>query len=863
MRCRSAGGGVGRPRQAGVHHPHAHQHPRRQLLPTPRIQTTLRDAVTSDLDAIAVTIWLLTLTGDNPGTNLGEATVAHPGRSGAATRHANSSLMRSDPAQRLWWVSSLVGVVAVAAYFLIIPVGWPRDIAYDVFSIASVCVVVLATRWHKPTRAAPWYWFAAGLTCSVLGDLIYSYYMYVLDAEPFPSPADAGYLASYVFLSIGLVQLARRRSGGWDLTGLVDAGIVSIGLTLLSWAFLMRPIAMDGSTELLPRLIGLSYPAADVLLLILIVRLLVANGIRNTSYRLLVTAVVLQLASDVVYAVQTSTSGYAGGWVDAGWLISFVAWAAAALHPTMRRMGETSHTGGLTLRGRRLALLAAASLLAPGLLLWQGMRHGSVVDWLAIALAGIAVVALVLLRVSGLVAQLHRQSARMSDLAMRDDLTGLSNRRDLIRRLQQELDGAPGPQVHLVVIGLDGFRDVNDRYGQVAGDQLLVAIAGRLAAHVRPVDVVARLGGDEFTIMAPETASHHIDQLVGRINAELRQPIVVDDYHLLVEASVGIADGAGTTDALEVLRRADVALNAAKRGGTHGSVRFDRHLDEITSEAARLGADLRQAMDTGQLDLHYQPIVRLEDGAITAVETLLRWHHPTRGAVSPAQFIPIAERNGLIIDLGTWILREACTQMQQWREHLGHQAPTRISVNVSARQLHQPGFAATVATALSDTGLPADALVIEVTETAAFEGRHALLELARIQQLGVKVALDDFGTGHSSLSLLQTCPADIVKVDKSFVDEISSLESHPVIVAALVRLCAELQLTAVAEGVETIDQAQHLYRLGYRHAQGFLFARPMTATQLSNHIAGSTPSSENPHLAATAADPVTLDAVLT
>jgi EAL domain-containing protein (putative c-di-GMP-specific phosphodiesterase class I) len=286
-----------------------------------------------------------------------------------------------------------------------------------------------------------------------------------------------------------------------------------------------------------------------------------------------------------------------------------------------------------------------------------------------------------------------------------------------------------------------------------------------------------------------------------------------------------VVDSAGVTDPAEIMRRADVAMYAAKeRRGR--ALRYRPDLDERAAEDARLGAQLRIALDTGQLRLVYQPIVELPEGRIVAVETLVRWDHPELGEVGPATFIPFTERSGLIVELGAWVLRTACAQAQRWRTTLGEHAPKRISVNVSPRQLTEPGFADMVIATLGETGLPAPCLAVEVTETAVFTGGKAIDALHELHRHGVRIALDDFGTGYSSLGLLQTVPVDILKVDKSFVDGIAVAGRESVIARALIGVSAGLGLTAVAEGVETAEQADELYRMGYRYAQGFYFGRP-------------------------------------
>jgi len=314
--------------------------------------------------------------------------------------------------------------------------------------------------------------------------------------------------------------------------------------------------------------------------------------------------------------------------------------------------------------------------------------------------------------------------------------------------------------------------------------------------------------------------------VVDCLAATLHDAIPAGEHELLVAASIGVADGTGTNDPGEVLRRADVAMYTAKeRGDT--ACRFAPAMDESAGEHARLGAELRAALDTGQFSLVYQPIVALPEGRTVSVEALVRWHHPVRGLVNPADFIPVAEENGLIVDLGTWILRTACARMAGWRETLGDRAPSKVNVNVSARQLIEPGFVELVARTLHENNLPAHCLAVEVTETAVFEGGRAVQALEDLHALGVPIALDDFGTGHSSLGLLQTVPVDILKVDKSFVDHITMAGRHAVIATALIQVSEGLGLAAVAEGVETREQAEELYRLGYRLAQGYHFGRPV------------------------------------
>jgi diguanylate cyclase (GGDEF)-like protein len=509
------------------------------------------------------------------------------------------------------------------------------------------------------------------------------------------------------------------------------------------------------------------------------------------------------------------------------WLPAYVLLAAAALHPSMAgTAGVARERDQVRVRPMRLALVAGCSLAAPFLLFVPGI-WAQRSDRYTVAFGAGVLALLVVARLAGFVAEVQRQSFALERLAMRDDLTGLANRRRFDKALGSAL-GAGRAQVAL--LGLNNFKTINDELGHQVGDRLLGELAGRLVAATGPGALVARMSGDEFAVLMPTASADEADAVAERLAGALRAPIVAGGHELLVGAGIGLAEdgvdlGVGHR-AAEVLRRAGVAMYAAKQTGEPYR-RWTPVLDERSAEHARLGAEMRTALDTGQFTLAYQPIVRLPEGRIRAVEALVRWTHPERGLVSPVQFIPVAEQNGLIVELGAWILHTACARLAGWRAELGDGAPERISVNVSARQLARPGFAGTVAATLAATGLPAGCLTVEVTETAVFEGGQAVTALHELRALGVRIALDDFGTGHSSLGLLQTVPVDTLKVDKSFVDRITEAGRHAVIAQALIQVSNGLGLAAVAEGVETAEQAAALYQLGYRLLQGYHYGRPV------------------------------------
>jgi len=424
---------------------------------------------------------------------------------------------------------------------------------------------------------------------------------------------------------------------------------------------------------------------------------------------------------------------------------------------------------------------------------------------------------------------LHYQQ-QLAHQATHDELTKLPNRALMLERLERAL--APrgtdvnASNVSVALVDLDDFKAFNDRLGHPVGDGLLIGLGKILASCVGPFDTVARLGGDEFAMILPGAQQDKAIATVNAVITALETPMIVDGYELLVGASIGLAHGHAGEDPSELLRRADVALYAAKDHGKGRYAAYDLELDRRSVQHAELGAELRQAIGNGdQLRLVYQPIVTLPDGHITGVEALIRWHHPRRGIISPVEFIPVAERTGLIVPLGRWILREAAAQAATWAND-PMAAPITMSVNVSARQLREPGFPEELAAVLAETGLDPARFTVEVTETAVFDSDAGLAALKGVHELGVRVALDDFGTGHSSLGLLRSCPVDILKVDKSFVDGVTGTAEQAAIVISLIQITTTMRLLAVAEGVETAEQADTLYRLGYRLAQGFHFARP-------------------------------------
>ncbi len=421
--------------------------------------------------------------------------------------------------------------------------------------------------------------------------------------------------------------------------------------------------------------------------------------------------------------------------------------------------------------------------------------------------------------------------------AFHDSLTGLANRALFTDRVQHALVVRSG-EAAVLFLDLDDFKAVNDGLGHVAGDTLLRAVGVRLRASLSPTHTVARMGGDEFAILVERAdgAAAALDA-AERITAALQTPFDVDGREVFVTASVGIAVGG---DAEELLRCSDVAMYGAKASGKAQYVVYAPRMDEHLVGRLELVADLRRADIATDFVLHYQPVVELLSGAILGVEALIRWQHPTRGLLQPSEFVHLAEETGRIVEIGRWVLAEACRQTAEWHERLAGGDDLAISVNVSTRQVRRPGLIEDVEAALAGSGLAPEHLILEITESVLARRREELTDiLEEVTSSGVRLALDDFGTGYSSLSLLQDLPVHMLKVDRSFVQGIGATGSRAPFVRAIAELAGALGLTVVAEGIEEVGQIAVLRRLGCRIGQGFYFSEPLAPAAFESFVRDS------------------------
>lgn len=431
---------------------------------------------------------------------------------------------------------------------------------------------------------------------------------------------------------------------------------------------------------------------------------------------------------------------------------------------------------------------------------------------------------------------------RLSHQALHDSLTGLANRRLFGDRLNHALQKRRAAPMAVLYCDLDDFKDINDRLGHAIGDDILVAVGARIRDAIRAGDTAARLGGDEFAILIDDVGADEARSLAAIIQEAINEPIDAGGQLVCVQACIGVALAvAGEIDGADALRNADVAMYLAKDQGKSRIALYQAHLHTEALDRLQLRADLDQAIRSDELLLHYQPTIDLATDQIVGFEALVRWHHPTRGLLGPGLFIPIAEQSGLIVALGSWVLRQAChaaTDLHRTDPSL------RMSVNVAAQQLVQPGFVQDVTHVLAETGLAPNTLVLEITESVVLEGMDQVVpKLTALRELGVRIAIDDFGTGYSALSYIRDLPVDILKLDKAFIDRITLDEQDAALADTIITMSTRMNLTTVAEGVEDHGQAEWLTAAHCTYGQGFLWSKPVPLTTardlLTRHNTGA------------------------
>jgi diguanylate cyclase (GGDEF)-like protein len=744
------------------------------------------------------------------------------------------ALTRSGPAQalrssRLLQASAGLALVALIWFMIFLhrPTG-PPILLWIPTPVAAVILTIVYVRTSRtmtlpaPTRR---FWRHLSFTAGLVGIGCISQ-----AADALADPDRGGPYTGPVMLCIDAVAVGviiyalyrlplGHRSAG-DLSRVaMDAGTVVLATATFMWHFQARPtIGTHDSKEIVTAMM-VTVLALTAVLAVAKVVLSSYTFIDKRSLRLFALAMVVGSLGPQTQELLGSRTHLLATQVSIP-LVFFL----AALSGEMQRQAPAKPARGSAPAPRRpFSLLPYVAVAAVDVLLVAVIWTGD--DARVVGIAVVAITGLVVLRQITAFRDNGRLLSRLDHGATHDALTLLPNRVLFGERLSQALSIAGDHPVSVALIDLDDFKEVNDTLGHEVGDLVLVAVAQRLAACVRQDDTVARLGGDEFVAILDGADPAAAELAVQRMINALQVPVIADGHELPVRASIGIAAGRPGDEPSDLLRRSDIAMYAAKNIAGSAHLHFDDTMVRTVNEHISLGAELREALDADQLFLLYQPIVSLDDARIIGAEALVRWTHPVRGVLAPDLFIPFAERTGLIVPLSRWVLREACRQLAVWTRAYGEEAPAVLNINVSARDLHEADFAAHVGATLAEHGIRPDRIVLEVTETMIMELGAPVTALQELKALGVRISLDDFGTGHSTLTLLHHCPVDEIKLDRSFVQ--AEVDDRPTMAAAVIHLAQALGLHAVAEGIETTEQADLLLSLGYVAAQGYLFARPL------------------------------------
>jgi diguanylate cyclase (GGDEF)-like protein len=738
------------------------------------------------------------------------------------------------PSPRVAWV--MYGVTVLATVLYLIVGDGARSVILLVMALTGIVATSVGPTWIKPQVRWPWYALSASGVFFLAGAVLRGV-LTGADGKLTSLVPDSFTLPGYVFIGASLFGLLRSRKANEDMATLTDAVVVGAAATLVALAFLVEPtLAQHTGGELLS-IVSAVYPPIDVLLLLILLQLAFTDVSGAPAFWFLTISLAAILVGDTGYAIDLAGIAHPyARLLDTPYVLAYGGMATAALHPSMWLLTNAQPRAVRPMSRWRLMTVALAVVSPAVVILARPPLHTR--DQIIYASSIAVLVSAVFIRSVRAVNEHAASENHLSLLATRDVLTGLANRTRLGQFLADELPRAAvaDRRVALVLLDLDRFQVVNDNWGHSVGDELLVAVAERLLNRL-PDMLVVRTGGDEFIVAGRlPFEDPQGDQLTGRVMAAFEEVFEVSTGQLVVTTSAGVTTllpARGSSDQI-LLRDADTAMYRAKALGGGRCVRFMQEMHAEIAEHVAIEQRLRKAVAADGFELHYQPIVDLANGTVRGYEALLRMRPDGSSPLRPDEFIPVAESTGLILPIGAFVLDEACRQIAVWRSDPRlDMDQVFVAVNVSSRQLHEHGFVAEVLGALERRGVPERCLHIEITESLLMDDIEMAIEmLDALRDRGIHISVDDFGTGHSSLGYLKRLPVGTVKVDRSFVSGLGDRDSaggcdDEAIVRAVMGMAKALNLSVVAEGVETTAQRDVLRALGCTYAQGWLYGRPM------------------------------------
>ena len=795
---------------------------------------------------------------------------------------------RSQP-DRFFQLAIGIAILVLGADFaftLIVKDGEARTIFSDVFSPIVDCLAVATlvkttqqVRAKSKHLAAAWEIICLAVLSYTIADILWGILELGLRQEPFPSISDVFYLAYYPLLLIGVLLLPVTTTTSEEkINRALDIGIVLVAGTLGYWIFLLEPMTVSNSSlPLLNQIILLAYPVGDLVLfcgLLLIINNL-SEQFNPLTVLLLTASLVTTILTDSIYTYQVLQGTYSSGsLLDIGYMASVVFIGIAG--PAQWVQGRPKHKAENAPRQQKLhdkfgavgQYIPYLWLVAAYILLIREERLSLPLNFLALAVGVAGIIGLVIFRqiltlnqnkrlngrLQETMGRLQTEAAKLekanSDLvnevaerkvieeklshdALHDAMTGLANRALFIDRLGQAIEYIKRRSDYsfaVLFIDLDQFKVVNDSLGHLTGDQLLISVSKRLRKCLRSSDTVARFGGDEFAVLL-EITGDSISALVvaEKVLGMLKSPFELAGHTVHITASIGVVkDLTGYANPEAVLRDADIAMYQAKGMGKACFAVFNAEMRTQAYSRLMLENELREGIKNHEFQLFYQPILSIESNELFGLESLIRWFHPERGILLPADFLPLAEETGLILSLGGWTIREACLQLKKWQQKYPELHDLSINVNIGNRQFSQPEFISEVLEALNASGLEANFLHLEITENTLIQNYDTATGIfTRLKEIGVELEIDDFGSGYSALGYLQHFPINTIKIDKSFIKDLGTNQRGTEVIRAIISMARELGMNTIAEGIETEIQLSELRNLSCNLVQGFHLSRPL------------------------------------